>query len=306
MSELYGRVPVYHVCNIGYICFTVACALARSMNELIAFRFLQGCWSVAPLTIGAGSMADMVSPQHRGAAMSLWSLGPLLGPTIGPIAGGFLSEAEGWRWIFWLLAIATGVTAILAPICLGESYAPVLLERKVKRLRKETGNMELRSKLDNGLDPKDLFRRAIVRPSKLLLMSPICQMLSLYIAIIYGILYGICPFFMDQRPMLTLSVLFTTFTFVFEDAYGFSTSVVGLAYVGIGIGMLSGLIMYALTGDRIFKHLANKHSNGEFKPEYRLPPLLFTTPVVPIGLLIYGWTAQYKVCDLYNYKIISC
>ena len=278
MSELYGRVPVYHICNIGYICFTVACALANSMTMLIVFRFLQGCWSVAPLTIGAGSLSDMVAPQHRGAAMSLWSVGPLLGPVAGPIAGGFLSEAKGWRWIFWVIAIASGVTAIAAPFLLSESYAPVLLERKAKRLRRETGNANLRSKLDKGLGPEDLFSRAIVRPSKLLAMSPICQLLSLYIAILYGIMY----------------VLFTTFTFVFEDNYGFTESSVGLTYIGIGVGMLAGLGVYAFTADRIYVRLARKH-NGEYKPEFRLPPLLVTTPAVPIGMFIYGWTAQYKV-----------
>ena len=282
MSELYGRLIVYNVANIGYICFTVACALAKNMNTLIAFRFLQGCWSVAPLTIGAGSMADMVAPQHRGAAMTLWSLGPLLGPTVGPIAGGFLSQAEGWRWIFWVLAIATGVLAVLTPILLSETYAPVLLERKAKRLRHETGNEMLRSKLDNGLGPKDLFSRAIVRPSKLLTMSPVLQLMSLYIAIVYGILY----------------VLFTTFTFVFEDSYGFSQSTVGLTYIGVGMGMLVGLVFYALTGDRIFRKLASQN-NGEFKPEFRLPPLMATAWTVPVGLFIYGWTAQYKVSAYY-------
>ena len=140
--------------------------------------------------------------------MTLWSLGPLLGPTIGPIAGGFLSQAEGWRWIFWVLAIATGVLAVLVPILLSESYAPVLLERKAQKLRKETGNEMLRSKLDNGLGPNELFSRAIVRPSKLLAMSLVCQLMSLYIAVVYGILY----------------VLFTTFTFVFEVSFSLETT----------------------------------------------------------------------------------
>lgn len=261
-----------------YIAFTVACALAKNMNTLIAFRFLQGCWSVAPLTIGAGSLADMVAPQRRGAAMSLWSLGPLLGPVIGPIAGGFLSQAEGWRWIFWVIAIATGVSAIAALFILSESYAPILLERKAKRLRRETGNELLRSKLDKGLGPKELFSRAIVRPSKLLAMSPICQLLSLYIAILYGMMY----------------LLFTTFTFVFEGTYGFSQSTVGLTFIGTGVGLLLGLAVYGFTADRIYIGLARRNNN-EYKPEFRLPPLLVTTPFVPVGFFIYGWTAQYKV-----------
>jgi MFS family permease len=102
----------------------------------------------------------------------------------GPIAGGFLSTAAGWRWIFWLLAILTGVTSLAALLLMRESYAPVLLERKAKRLRQETGNNNLRSKLDRGLSPKQLFKLSIVRPSKLLLLSPICLLMSLYLSFV--------------------------------------------------------------------------------------------------------------------------
>lgn len=52
LSELYGRVVMYHICNIGYLVFTIACAYAPTLSAMIGFRFLQGCWGVAPLTIG--------------------------------------------------------------------------------------------------------------------------------------------------------------------------------------------------------------------------------------------------------------
>ena len=71
---------------------------------LIAFRFLAGC--AAPFTIGGGVIADLIIQEERGVAMSLFSVGPLLGPIVGPIAGGYLAQAEGWRWVFWVIAIA--------------------------------------------------------------------------------------------------------------------------------------------------------------------------------------------------------
>lgn len=241
------------------------------------------------MTIGPGSITDMISAERRGAAMSLWTLGPLMGPVIGPIAGGFLSAAEGWRWIFWVLALATGAIALLAVLLMRESYAPVLLARKVRRLQEETGNANLRSKLDCGLSPKQLFSRSIVRPSKLLLMSPICFLMSLYIAIVYGALY----------------IMFTTLTYVFEDNYGFPESTVGLTYLGVGIGMLIGLAFLAATSDRTVKKLTFRNNN-ERKPEYRLPPLIYTAPTLPIGLFIYGWTLHYRVCQLKPPKISTC
>lgn len=179
-SELYGRLIVYHICNVGYLVFTIACALATNMNMLIGFRFLAGCFGVAPVTIGGGTVADMMKPEDRGLAMSLWAMGALFGPVIGPVCGGFLSQAAGWRWIFWVLAIAIGVVSIVAAPIIRETYAPVLLERKTERLRKETGNSNLRSKLQQNLTPKEVFIRAISRPTKLLFLSPICGLMSLY------------------------------------------------------------------------------------------------------------------------------
>jgi MFS family permease len=72
----------------------------------LAFRFFAGCAGVAPLTIGAGSIGDLMAPAQRGTAMAIFSMGPLLGPIIGPIAGGYISEGWGWRWVFRILGIA--------------------------------------------------------------------------------------------------------------------------------------------------------------------------------------------------------
>ena len=118
LSELYGRLMIYHVCNVGFIVFTVACALATDMNMLIAFRFLAGAWGISPITngrsfaaptcrqrllltrgVGGGTIADLMPAEKRGGAMAIWAIGPLLGPVIGPVCGGFLAEAKGWRWV---------------------------------------------------------------------------------------------------------------------------------------------------------------------------------------------------------------
>jgi MFS family permease len=88
-SELYGRSAIYHICNILFTVFCVGCALSNSLGLLIAFRFLAGTFGGCPITIGAGSLADMFSMEKRGTMIAVWALGPLVGPVIGPIAGGF-------------------------------------------------------------------------------------------------------------------------------------------------------------------------------------------------------------------------
>lgn len=83
LSELYGRLVIYHICNVIYIGFIIGCALGKDTAMFLVFRFLAGCASSGPLTVGGGTVADVVPPAQRGRAMSLFFVGPLLGPVGG-------------------------------------------------------------------------------------------------------------------------------------------------------------------------------------------------------------------------------
>ncbi|KAL2052844.1 hypothetical protein ABVK25_006783 [Lepraria finkii] len=276
VSELYGRLPVYHVCNVLFVIFTIACAVSTNLNMLIGIRFLEGTFGSCPLTIGGGTIADMIIQEKRGGVMAIWALGPLMGPVIGPVAGGYLSQAKGWRWVFWVIATAAGAITISAFFFIRETYAPILLERKAKKLRKETGNMNFKSKLASKITPSQLWWLSIVRPMKMLVFSPIVLALSTYMAVVYGYLY----------------LLFTTLTEVYEGQYGFSQGSVGLTFLGIGVGSLFGVIIFGIASDRILKA---KSKGGVMKPEYRLPPMIPGSFLVPIGLFLYGWSADQHV-----------
>lgn len=157
-----------------------------------------------------------------------------------------------------------------------ETYAPVLLERKVARLRKETGNENLRSKLQTESNTAEKFKLAIIRPLKLLFLTPIVTLMALYVAITYGILY----------------LLITTFSFVYRDQYGFDEGTIGLTFLPAGIGMMIGVVSFGMLTDAIV--IRNKAKGLTHKPEARLTPVL-TIPcgiVLPIGLFIYGWTTE--------------
>jgi multidrug resistance protein len=105
LSELYGRLVLYHISMSLFIVFNVACAESKSFPMLIVFRVLTGIAGSCPLTIGPGSISDMYAQEERGKIMSIWTLPIMLGPSIGPIAGGYLSASLGWRWDFWFLII---------------------------------------------------------------------------------------------------------------------------------------------------------------------------------------------------------
>ena len=103
LSELYGRMPLYHICNTAFAALTVGCALAPTLNSEIALRFLEGAAGSAPLAIGGGTITDLIPQERRGKYMGIYALGPTLGPILGPVAGGWMTGAKGWRWLMWLL-----------------------------------------------------------------------------------------------------------------------------------------------------------------------------------------------------------
>jgi MFS family permease len=195
---------------------------------------------------------------------------------LGPLCGAFITDHLGWRWNFWIMSMAAGVSTIGGFILIRETYPVVLLERKAERLRKETGNMKLKSKLDTGLGAKDLFWFSIVRPSKMLIFSPVVLFLSLFTAITYAYLY----------------LFFTTISHVFYTQYHFRKDLVGLAFLGIGVGQFIGQFFYSWMSTRSYK----KHeANGGFKPEYRLKGMMFGAIIIPISLFWYGWAVETKV-----------
>lgn len=80
LSEVYGRLPVYHVTNFVFVAFIIASALSRNIAQFIIFRVLSGLAGGTPMALGGGTIADVTIPENRGVAMALFSLGPLAGP----------------------------------------------------------------------------------------------------------------------------------------------------------------------------------------------------------------------------------
>ncbi|KAI2476061.1 AraJ Arabinose efflux permease [Pyrenophora tritici-repentis] len=276
LSEMYGRLPLYHSCSFLFIMFTVAAALATNMAQFVVFRFLMGCFGGAPMVLGGGTIADLIPREQRGTAMAFWMMGPTIGPCVGPIIGGFLTVAKGWRWNFWFVAIVGAACVIASFVFMSETSAIIILQRKVNRLKAETGNTKLRSKLDTGRTSRELFKYSIIRPSKMLFRSTICFAISLYVAITYAFLY----------------IMFTTFTSVFTNQYGWTGGIVGLSFLGLGIGSFIGQVTYIHYGNKVVhKHMAR----GDFCPEHRLYMMCIGGVFIPISLFIYAWSVQYQV-----------
>ncbi|CAL3969953.1 hypothetical protein PZA11_007507 [Diplocarpon coronariae] len=279
LSEIYGRRYVLTGANAFFCVWQIGCARAPNLPSLIVFRLLTGIGGSGCLTIGGGVIADLFHADRRGLATAVYSLGPLFGPVVGPVCGGFIAQRIGWRWVFGILLISGTSVSVCIELFTRETNHRVLINRKVRRLQKELNRPSLRSCYDDAsappLTPTQILLDGIGRPLKMLFLSPIVFLLSLYMAVAYGLLY----------------LLFTTITQVFTDTYNWAPEICGLAYIGLGIGFFAGLVVVAKISDATVVRMT-KANHGVFEPEMRLPACIFFACFIPVTFFWYGWAAD--------------
>jgi len=281
LSELYGRRPVLATANVFFTLWLIGCALAPSISSLIVFRFFSGIGGSGCLTLGAGVIADVFRVDQRGSAIGIYTLGPLIGPTVGPVLGSWLSQTIGWRWDFWIVFIVSVIVVGLFELFTTETNPRILMQHKVKRLQKELNRPELRSCYDapgaEKLSPTRVLLNGLIRPTKMLFLSPIVLAVSLYLAFAYGTLY----------------LLFTTIPVVFQETYGWSVGITGLVYICLGLGNLSGWGVITATSDKGVVS-RTKANGGVFQPEMRLPLTVYFSFLLPATFFWYGWSTYYS------------
>ncbi|KAI1654523.1 MFS general substrate transporter [Daldinia decipiens] len=274
LSEMYGRQLLFFITYGCLTAFNAGAAGAPNIQALIILRFFAGTIGSSPLTNSGGVIADMFTAKDRGLATAIFATAPFLGPSIGPIAGGFLGTAGGWRWVEGLMACFTGLLWFICTFLVPETYAPILLRRRAEKLSEMTGKVYV-SKLDAGKPKKTVgqeFKIALSRPWILLFREPIVLLTSLYMAIVYGTLY----------------MMFAAFPIVYQQNRGWSAGVGGLAFLGIAVGMLVAVSYSIWDNTRYAKTMAAHGGNAP--AEARLPPALLGSILLPVGLFWFAWT----------------
>ncbi|KAI0538039.1 major facilitator superfamily domain-containing protein [Xylaria digitata] len=275
LSEMYGRKPVLTIANVFFCVWQIGCTLASNIETLIISRFFSGVGGA--ITLGGVIVGDLFRPDKRGLGIGVWNLGPLLGPTVGPVLGGFIAKSPSWRYDFWIVLAASFVVTILIQVLTKETSYKALVHRKTILLRKELGQRNLKSCYDdsNNQSTGHILLTGLIRPLKMLVLSPIVFLLSLYIAFVFGVVY----------------LLYTTIPTVFEETYGFDVDLTGLVYVSLGLGNILGWIVCTFLLDRVVVRLA--HANdGRFEPKMRLTISIYFGALLPITLFWYGWSAS--------------
>ncbi|KAJ5902807.1 hypothetical protein N7495_003335 [Penicillium taxi] len=274
LSEAYGRRFVLGMSLMFFTVFTAGSAGAQNIWTLIILRFFAGSLGSAPMAVSGGVISDIYPAIDRGLYSSLYAATAFLGPTLGPITGGFLVESGGWRWCQGLAATFGGLMWLLLLIFLPETYAPVLLRERAKRLSKLSGqSYAFKRDIEAKHTPTSTKVKVILsRPFILLIREPIVLLLSIYTSIIYGTLY----------------LLFDAYPIVFEEVRGWNPGKGGLAFLGVLVGILFSIVYNVPVYFSYRKQTLA--APGRLGPEARLPSAFFGSIMLPIGLFWFAWT----------------
>lgn len=272
---MFGRRPVYAVTLAIAVIFVIPCAVAQNIGTLLVCRLIDGIAFSAPMTLVGGTLADLWKNEERGVPMAVFSAAPFIGPAIGPLAGGFLGDAAGWRWLYWIQLILSGICWVVITFTVPETYAPVILDKRAKKLRKDTGDDRYVTEKDIDARPfGQQLRIFLLRPLQLLFLEPIVFLISLYMSVLYGLLY----------------MFFVAYPIVYVNGKGWSEGSTGLMFIPLAIGVL----LSAGCAPFVNKHylsLCAKAPNGKPPAEARLIPMMFSCWLIPVGLFIFGWTS---------------
>jgi len=102
LANRFGRKRVLMVAVAGFVVASVLCGIAQSLLEIVAFRLLQGFFGAALVPIGQSILLDIYTPEERGSAMALFGISVMVGPVLGPVIGGWLTDHYSWRWVFYI------------------------------------------------------------------------------------------------------------------------------------------------------------------------------------------------------------
>ena len=184
-------------------------------------------------------------------------------------------ENLGWRWVFWILSIICATNTLVALLFLKETYAPVILESRKSALEKQgTGTYRIANEDHRPFGAK--LRSSMNRPIRILFTQPIVFVLAVYQATIFG----------------TNFILYTNFQSIYgRDGYGFSTTQVGLMYLGPGLGLVTAVIFIVPRIDTVFNALTERNDDVS-EPEFRLPLANIGAVLVPLSLFAFAWTVD--------------
>ncbi|HVG51958.1 MAG TPA: DHA2 family efflux MFS transporter permease subunit [Xanthobacteraceae bacterium] len=123
LASRFGRKRLFLACTLGFTVASVLCGLAQNIEQMVLFRLFQGIFGAGLIPLSQAVMLDAYPVEERGMAMSIWGMGIMLGPIMGPTIGGWLTETYSWHWVF-LINFPVGILTLAGLIIFLDESTP--------------------------------------------------------------------------------------------------------------------------------------------------------------------------------------
>src|SRR5271169_6260731 len=102
IANRFGRKRIFILCSGGFTVASLLCGVVQDINQMVLFRLLQGVFGAALVPLSQAVMLDSYALHERAKAMSIWGMGVMMGPIMGPSLGAWLTETYSWHWVFFV------------------------------------------------------------------------------------------------------------------------------------------------------------------------------------------------------------
>ena len=130
-SAYFGRKRFFNFCILLFVCSSLAAGAAPNLGILVFFRILQGLGGGAMMPLSQAVLMETFPPEEQATAMSIWGLGMMVAPVLGPTLGGWITDNYSWRWIFYINAPTGIIAAIMVAVFV---HDPTYIRRGIKRI----------------------------------------------------------------------------------------------------------------------------------------------------------------------------
>lgn len=277
LCETLGRKIVYLTTSPIFALFTLGAGFSRNIAALTVCRFFAGLFAAPAVGNASATIIDYTAGRYRTVIMSFYFSIPIVGACCGPLVGGLVTQAKGWRWTQWTIIFF--LIPIYIPIIFTkESYKKIVLQRRAKKLGIEGPPHDELSPLEFV---QQFLKTQLIRPIHMLLTEPIVTLVCTYNGFLFGLIY--------------LSVVASPW--VYENYYDFGNTGQSLSFLGLTIGAAIApmpliVLDYYLYQPRL-ERFQQQHSPCEsFPAENRLFGALIASFIQPAALFGFAWTAR--------------
>ena len=152
LAGRFGLKRLFLVSVAGFTVASMLCGMAQSLVEIVLFRILQGLFGAALVPLSQTVLLNINPKERQGSAMALWGVAVMAGPVLGPVLGGWLTEAYSWRYVFYI-NLPIGVLAFLG--------MTTFLPETARNATAKAGLVRLRHP-----EPRDRRHAGAVRPRR--------------------------------------------------------------------------------------------------------------------------------------------